>query len=307
MSMFSRERWEVNHHDPRSSFASEPVTDLADARVTMIGTGSVGSLAAWCVAGCGVGHLNLIDRETLAPENVCRHVGCHRQLGRAKSDVVAEFLLDRFGTLNITHQQFCVRSDPERFLALLGRTDLAVVAIDDEGAKYLIDSMLWEHGLPAVYLGVYGGGWGAEAILVDPTGDTRCYGCAAEALGRVGVSSQLDTADPSYALPSSSLPSAEWRRATLSNLMPIAALGADIARARLEAARGQSRRWNEMRSSAATAWRVASRRISAWHIEPWQVVPVIVERSVDCPVCGPPFDKRAAKAEFARLLGPTEE
>jgi glycine/D-amino acid oxidase-like deaminating enzyme len=269
--------------------------------VAVVGCGSVGSLVAWGLAGRGVGHLTLVDRDTLAPENLCRHFGRTRDLGRAKTDVVADFLLDHYDDLNVSRQPFCVRRDPDRLAALLGATDLAVVAIDDEAAKYLVDALLWERGLPGIYLGVYGGGWGAEAILVDPARRTPCYGCAANALGRAGVSFEPPTPGFAYALAFSESASSEWRRATVAHLMPIAALGADIATARLEAGWGHARRLGALCVDGASARRLAMRRIEAWAMAPWETAPVEAERSDDCPLCGLLVACIDVEAEFATL------
>jgi molybdopterin/thiamine biosynthesis adenylyltransferase len=290
--------------DPRPGFAAEPTIDLRDARVAVLGAGSAGAAAAWCLASRGVGRIDLADRDVLAPENLRRHVCARADLGRSKPFAVAEFLEDRFSALRVHHAEFCFLKQPDRLRDLLGGAEIALVAIDSEGPKHLIDAMLWELGRAAVYLGIYGGGWGAEAILVDPARRTPCYGCTAPRLGRTGIVPDGPAAGPSYALaaPSSSETSdPAWRRADLGSILPAAALGARIVTAWLEARRGFDRPLRDLRVGPVTAWRLALRRIPAWDLEPWSVDFVPITRQDDCPLCGP-ARIRTAPDEIESLL-----
>lgn len=60
-------------NDPRTTFATEPAVDLAGATATVLGCGSVGGLAAWCLSA-GVGSLKLADRDRLMGDNPRRQV-----------------------------------------------------------------------------------------------------------------------------------------------------------------------------------------------------------------------------------------
>src|SRR5436305_12029129 len=82
--------------DPRAHFAAEPFVPLTDARVLVLGCGSVGGLGAWALASAGVGTLVLVDRDRLEPKNLRRHVCGSGELGAPKAGAVARFLRDRF-------------------------------------------------------------------------------------------------------------------------------------------------------------------------------------------------------------------
>ena len=78
---------------PGCCSATTPVARLARARVLVLGVGGVGAYAAEEIARAGVGHMTLIDGDTVEPSN------CNRQLpaltsnfGRPKVEVVAERL-----------------------------------------------------------------------------------------------------------------------------------------------------------------------------------------------------------------------
>jgi molybdopterin/thiamine biosynthesis adenylyltransferase len=288
--------------DPRAGFASERTADLSDARAAVLGTGSVGSFVAWCLASRGVGHLILADKDRMASENLRRHVCGRPDLDRHKPDALGEFLADRFESVSLEPRSFCFRERPDVLGRLLKDVEIAVVAVDDEGAKYLIDAILWELSRPAVFLGVYGGGWGGEAILVDPERGTPCYGCAAAALGRAGIQVERDDAGSAYALPSSSEQSSEWPRADLTSVMPLAALGADLASAWLETSRGEDRRRQELCSPDESAWRLGLRRVDPWSLGPWELAAVPVSRSEECAICGLRTGLDSIRSAFTRLV-----
>ena len=62
---------------------------LAGCHVSIIGCGSFGSALADMLVRAGLGRLTLIDPETLAPENIERHVLTPRDLGRPKAEALA--------------------------------------------------------------------------------------------------------------------------------------------------------------------------------------------------------------------------
>jgi len=290
--------------DPRRGFAAEPVVQLGNAHVAVLGAGSAGAAAAWCLASRGVGQIDLADRDVLAPENLRRHVCGRADLGRSKPFAVAEFLEDRFPALMVHYAEFCFLEQSETLRDLLAGAEIALVAVDNEGPKHLIDGMLRELQRAAVFLGIYGGGWGAEAILVDPVRRTPCYGCASRRLGRIGIKVGEMASSPSYALASSPPPGNSeraWRQADLGSILPAAALAARIATAWLEARRGFDRPLCELQARSVTAWRLAFRQIPAWNLEPWTLDFVPIARHNDCPLCGPGCD-RITPDEFESLL-----
>ena len=70
---------------------AEMMSRLADARVLVFGVGGVGS---WCVealARTAVGHITMVDSDTVAPSNINRQLPATvGTIGRPKVDVLAE-------------------------------------------------------------------------------------------------------------------------------------------------------------------------------------------------------------------------
>ena len=68
---------------------------LASARVTVVGTGGVGAAAAEILVRAGVGHLTLIDSDTVSESNINRQlIALHSTVGQPKCDVLRARLLD---------------------------------------------------------------------------------------------------------------------------------------------------------------------------------------------------------------------
>jgi molybdopterin/thiamine biosynthesis adenylyltransferase len=282
----------MNTTDPRAAFAEEPAVSFADASVAVLGCGSVGGLAAWACASAGVRTLTLADRDRLEPANSRRHVCGVADRGRPKAEAVADFLRQRGGAWSLTTANGCFLADPDAVDQALSRCEIVLVLVDAEGPRHLADALARERHRPAVYAGVYGGGWGAEAVFSDAAEDTPCYACAARVLGHGGVETEAP-AGPAYALPAAA-PGGGWVEANLTSILPCAALAARVALAWLARARGFDRPWRELTAGGATAWRLALRHVPAWGIGSWALQPVTVSRLPGCPVCG--AGRRAASA-----------
>lgn len=68
---------------------------LAHTRVAVFGVGGVGGHLAEALARAGVGHIDLIDRDTISLSNINRQVvALHSTVGRTKVEVMAERIRD---------------------------------------------------------------------------------------------------------------------------------------------------------------------------------------------------------------------
>ena len=104
---------------------------IRSAHVLVVGTGGVGAYAAEMLCRAGVGHLTLVDADTVSPSNINRQLpALHSTLGRSKVSVLAE----RFRDIN-PEVQLPLREEyltPESVDALLEAAPYAYVidAID---------------------------------------------------------------------------------------------------------------------------------------------------------------------------------
>lgn len=108
---------------------SEAMERLRRARVLVVGTGGVGGYAAEMLARTGVGHLTLIDADTVAPSNLNRQlIALTSTIGEAKTELFAE----RFRDINPE-----IRVEGRReFLTAEG-----VAPLLDEGYDYVLDAI----------------------------------------------------------------------------------------------------------------------------------------------------------------------
>jgi hypothetical protein len=265
------------------------VVSLADARVLVLGCGSVGGLGAWGLAGAGVGTLVLADRDRLEPGNLRRHVCGPEAIGQPKAAAVGAWLRGRFPTLTTQGHDLCFLDRADELRVLIAYCDAVLVAVDEEGPKHLIDAIARELRKPAAYVGVYGGGWAGEVILSDASTPTPCYACSARALGRVGIPVFPMETGPDYALPTAGVPESDWARADVTSLMPVASFAVRVLVSALKAVRGHEQPLTEL-TTGGTAWRVLLRNVPGWG-EPGQLIRMTTSHTVACPMCSSAGDQ----------------
>ncbi|MDY3917701.1 MAG: ThiF family adenylyltransferase, partial [Candidatus Limivivens sp.] len=73
----------------------EAVQKLAGSRVAIFGIGGVGGFTAEALARCGVGKLDLFDKDVVSLSNLNRQIiALHSTIGRPKTEVMKERILD---------------------------------------------------------------------------------------------------------------------------------------------------------------------------------------------------------------------
>lgn len=110
----------------RMLLGSDALDTLAASRVAVVGLGGVGAMATEMLARAGVGHLVLVDADTVAESNINRQLPALRStLGRYKCDVVEERLLDINPSIDVqtVKEYLCEENIP----ALLGGLELDCV------------------------------------------------------------------------------------------------------------------------------------------------------------------------------------
>lgn len=116
-------------------YGAEALERLRAAKVIIFGVGGVGS---WCVealARCDVGHITLVDSDTVAPSNINRQLpALHSTIGQNKVDVMARRIADINPDCRV--QALCTRYTPESADSFeLEQYDAVVDAIDSLADK----------------------------------------------------------------------------------------------------------------------------------------------------------------------------
>ena len=85
----------AEHSRTAALIGEEGLSRLQSARVAVFGIGGVGGHLAEALARAGVGHIHLIDRDTVSLSNINRQaVALHSTVGRPKAKVMAERIKD---------------------------------------------------------------------------------------------------------------------------------------------------------------------------------------------------------------------
>jgi hypothetical protein len=73
------------------------LSEIRSSVVALLGCGGIGSLSALLLAGAGIGSLRLVDHDRIERSNLNRQLlWSERDIGRAKVDVLAERIVERF-------------------------------------------------------------------------------------------------------------------------------------------------------------------------------------------------------------------
>lgn len=114
---------------------------VQNARVGIAGLGGLGSHIAFALARTGIGHLHLVDFDVVEPSNLNRQ--CYRicDLGKPKTQALAEQLVQINPYLTVTTD--CVRITHENAAAIFQDDPLVCEAMDAPDCKAtLIDALL---------------------------------------------------------------------------------------------------------------------------------------------------------------------
>ena len=127
---------------------------LANARILMIGAGGLGSPAAFYLAAAGVGHICLVDNDTVDLSNLQRQI-LHKNhnIGESKVSSAKTTLNELNPAINIeTYQDTINSSNIKQYLKNI---DLVIDGTDNFIARYAISDACTEAGIPWIYGAVY--------------------------------------------------------------------------------------------------------------------------------------------------------
>jgi molybdopterin/thiamine biosynthesis adenylyltransferase len=147
---------------------------LLAARVAVVGAGGIGSAALFYLAAAGVGHIGIIDGDTVELSNLQRQI-LHREsgLGRPKVDSAREALTALNSQCRI--QQVSARLDAATIDAALAGYEVILDASDNFQTRYLVADFCWAHGVPLVSAAATG--FQGHLLVVVPATGNPCYRC----------------------------------------------------------------------------------------------------------------------------------
>lgn len=129
---------------------TESIQKLERARVAVFGIGGVGGFAAEALARSGIGHLELIDHDTVSVSNINRQiVALHSTVGKYKVDVMKDRILDINPAINVVaHKCFYLPETAEQFD--FSNYDYVVDCIDTVTGKLQLVEAAKAAGVPII-------------------------------------------------------------------------------------------------------------------------------------------------------------
>ncbi|HET7313830.1 molybdopterin-synthase adenylyltransferase MoeB [Salinisphaera sp.] len=148
-------------------------TRLRDARVLVIGAGGLGSPAALYLAAAGVGHLAIVDHDTVDRSNLHRQI-LHRDasVGQPKVRSAQATLTALNPTIEVVPVE--ARVAPDNAADLVAGYDLVIDGSDNFSARYAINDACVAAHIALVYGAVERF---AGQVGVFPAGGAPCYRC----------------------------------------------------------------------------------------------------------------------------------
>lgn len=129
---------------------AENVGKLAGATVAVFGIGGVGGFAAEALARSGIGHLELIDHDTVSVSNINRQiVALHSTVGKYKVDVMKDRILDINPEIEVVaHKCFYLPQTAKQFD--FSKYDYVVDCIDTVTGKLQLVEATKAAGVPII-------------------------------------------------------------------------------------------------------------------------------------------------------------
>ena len=145
--MFSKDNWCSR---TEALLGSEALERLKKSKVAVFGIGGVGGYAAEALARSGVGHLELVDHDTVSVSNINRQiVALHSTVGKYKVDVMKERIRDINPDIEvISHKCFYLPETAEDFD--FSQYDYVVDCIDTVTGKLQLIEAAKIAGVPVI-------------------------------------------------------------------------------------------------------------------------------------------------------------
>ena len=126
------------------------VESLQEKTVLVFGVGGVGSHCIEALARSGIGHLILVDNDTVSLTNINRQsIAYHSTIGQYKTRVMKERIQDICPNTEVTvHETFVLEENAAELLD--GNIDYIVDAIDTVTAKLAIAQIADQRGIPMI-------------------------------------------------------------------------------------------------------------------------------------------------------------
>ena len=160
----------------RLLLGQDGIEKLRNARIALFGLGGVGGYAAEALARAGVGHMDLIDDDTISLTNLNRQIlATHSSIGKYKVDVAADRIRDIDPSIEVrTFRTFYLPDTAALFD--FSQYDYVLDAIDTVTGKLMLIAQAKEAGTPVI--SCMGTGNKLDATAFEVADISKTSGCA---------------------------------------------------------------------------------------------------------------------------------
>lgn len=171
-----------------------PLERLDQASVTVVGVGSIGSVAAEALVSYGVRRLSLVDPDRLQGHNFARHRALRSEQGRFKVDSVADLLKARDSEVEIKALRADVIRDGDQMRPLFKGSDVVLACVDGVAPRRVASHLSYWAQTPVVLACVLEDGAIGEVLRLAPprTGCLLCNRAELVAAGSIDPEPALD-------------------------------------------------------------------------------------------------------------------
>ena len=174
---------------------------LAGKKVLIKGLGSVGAPTSKLLAQSGVSRFLLMDPQRIEVGNVERHEAGIADIGRLKTNVVKELILEKNPYAQVhTCPEGLDESNTDRFREACRWADVIIDTGDERPGKLLANRIVYDEGKTLIVSGCYRRAHGGAVVRIRP-GTSGCYHCYIDGLpqNKSVFSAPVDSEGVAYA------------------------------------------------------------------------------------------------------------
>ena len=147
---------------------------LLDARVLILGLGGLGSSAALYLASSGLGHLRLVDSDSVELSNL------QRQIAHGENDIGQSKVASARGSIMAMNSDVkveCIEqpASNDNIASLIEGVDVIVDCSDNYAARRLVNRASFASNIPLVFAAAIRGE--AQLSVFNRNSDSPCYAC----------------------------------------------------------------------------------------------------------------------------------
>lgn len=145
---------------------------LHTAKVLVAGAGGLGSTVIANLAGLGVGHLGIIDKDIVEPSNLNRQFLHNIESLQKKKALCAKDWVNQYNP-DIEAVAYDLELNEENFQKIVQNYDIIADCFDSFQSKFLLNKIALLTKKPLIHAGV--SGWNGQVMTINPNGP--CLEC----------------------------------------------------------------------------------------------------------------------------------